>query len=132
MIDANASNWVDRGEPPEPKLARALHHVIGRDHPVESEVLLGLASTILGMVEADASEVQVAAYLGDIQEEHGVERSAGPARRLAAIALWHMAKAALVRDQSIRVLEAVRESSTAEHPRLSDWLKERLMRDEEQ
>lgn len=131
MIDAKASNWVDRGDPPEPKLARALHHVIGRDHPVDQEVLLGHAAIILGMVEADASEVQVAAYLGDVQEELGLERTAARARRLAAIALWHMGKAALVRDRAIRVVAAVRESAATGHPRLSDWLKERLMRDEE-
>lgn len=131
MIDPNASNWVDRGEPAGPKLARALHHAIGRDVEVEDDVLLGHAAIILGMVEADASEVQIAAYLGDIQEEIGVDRSAGRDRRQAAIAMWHIGKAALVRDHTIRVLEKVRELGTAEQPRLSEWLKERLMRDED-
>lgn len=131
MISPDASNWVDRGEPAEPKLARALHHVLGRDRPVDDAVLLGHAATVLGMVEADASEVQVAAYIGDVQTELGLERTAGRARRLAAIALWHMGKAALVRDRSLRLLDAVRDAATTEQPRLSDWLKERLMRDDE-
>lgn len=131
MIHPDASNWVDRGEPAEPKLARALHHAIGRDVEVPDEVLRGHAAIILGMVEADASEVQLAAYLGDVREELGLERSDARARRLAAIALWHIGKAALVRDRSIRVLQRAAERNASEPPRLSDWLKERLMRDEE-
>lgn len=132
MISPGASNWVDRGEPAEPKLARALHHVLGRDQPVDDEVLRGHAAIILGMVEADASEVQVAAYIGDVQAELGLDRTAGRARRLSAIALWHVGKAALVRDRSLRLLDAVRDAATTEQPRLSEWLKERLMRDHDE
>lgn len=67
MISASASNWVDRGEPPEPKIAKTLRHFIGFDAPVTDAVLLEYARTLLGMVAADAAEVYVSSYPGSIE-----------------------------------------------------------------
>lgn len=47
------------------------------------------------MVAADASEVQVASYLGYLEDQLGRPRSPARARRLEAIAIWHIAKSAL-------------------------------------
>lgn len=124
VIHPNAGNWVDRGDPPGPVLARTLQHVLGRGHTLDDEALLRHAGIILDMVDADVSEVQVMGYLGDIQDEIGIPRSPGHERRLAAVSLWHIAKAALVRDRALRLLES---APPPEQPRLSEWLKERIL-----
>lgn len=75
MISETASNWVDRGEPSEPKIAKTLRHFLGFDVPVEEAELLEYAGVLVGMVAADASEVQVASYLGYLEDQHGRPRS---------------------------------------------------------
>jgi hypothetical protein len=131
VIFEKASNWVDRGEPSEPKLAKTLRHFFGFDVPVEDAQLQEYTRTLVSMVAADASEVQVASYLGYLEDQHGRPRSSARHRRLEAIAIWHMAKAALVRDQALRLLRGEAYDATAEHERLSDWLRERILRSRE-
>lgn len=128
MISEKASNWVDRGEPAEPRIAKALRHFLGFDAAVEDATLLEYAGILVGMVAADASEVQVAAYLGHLEDRAGLQRSAARHRRLEAIAVWHVAKAALTRDRALRLLDGDAPDATAEHARLSDWLAERILR----
>lgn len=128
MISENASNWVDRGEPAEPKIAKTLRHFVGFDAPVDDDQLAEYAKVVMSMAAADASEVQVAAYLGHLEEEVGLARSSGRHRRLVAIPVWHMAKAALTRDRAVRLLGGEVPDVTAEQERLSDWLAERIMR----
>jgi hypothetical protein len=129
MISDRASNWVDRGEPAEPKIAKALRHFFGFDVKVEDGTLLEYAAIVVGMVAADASEVQVAAYLGHLEDGLGLERSTARHRRLEAVAVWHVAKAALTRDRALRLLGETPDAA-AEHERLSDWLAERILRAE--
>ena len=82
------------------------------------------------MVEADASEVLIAGYLKYVAREQGIEF---PARaRLASAAVWHIAKAALVRDAAVRLLNSdlVAQRDVVPPP-LSAWLAERLLTPEE-
>jgi hypothetical protein len=117
MISERASNWVDRGEPAEPKIAKSLRHFFGFDVQVDDAALLEYAVTVVGMVAADASEVQVAAYLGYLEDGLGLERSTARHRRLVAVALWHVAKAALTRDRALRLLGGEAPDATAEYER---------------
>lgn len=128
MISEQASNWVDRGEPAEPKITKTLRHFLGFDVAVEQSQLEEYAATLVSMVAADASEVQVASFLGHLEEQHGLERSSARRRRLEAIAIWHIAKAALTRDRAVRMLQGETPDATAEHERLSDWLAAQLLR----
>ncbi len=90
---------------------------------MEDDALREYAAIVVGMVAADASEVHVAAYLGHLEDQLGLERSAARHRRLEAIAVWHVAKAALTRDRALRLLaDGEAPDATAEHERLSDWL----------
>ncbi len=95
---------------------------------MEDATLLEYAGIIVGMVAADASEVQVAAYLGHLEDQSGLQRSTARHRRLEAVAVWHVAKAALTRDRALRLLTGEEPDATAEHARLSDWLAERILR----
>lgn len=90
-------NWVQRDEPLEDKLVRVLAYQFGR--PANDPVLIEWASVIRGMVEADASEVQVAAWLATLATPRG---DRAPEVRLLAVALWHIAKCGLVRDAAER------------------------------
>lgn len=58
------SNWVDRFDTPETALSRVLAHAFGID--TADERLREPVDTILGMVEADATEVHVAGYIRDL------------------------------------------------------------------
>ena len=80
---------------------------------------------LFGMVAADASEVQIAGYLKHLAREFAIPFP--PHARLASVAVWHTAKAALVRDAAARrtTSEGPR-SSPAPLPPLSVWLAERF------
>ena len=88
------------------------------------------ARTIVGMVEADASDVLIAGYLKHLAREHGIEF---PARaHLASVAVWHIAKAALVRDAAVRLLNSdLINQRDRVPPPLSAWLAERLLTPQE-
>ena len=131
LIFEGASNWVDRGEPAEPKITKSLRHFFGFDSPVEDTQLQEYTGTLMGMVAADASEVQVAAYLGYLEDQLGRTRSPAAHRRLEAIAIWHIAKAALTRDRAMRLLRGEVSDTAAEHERLSDWLRQQILPTEE-
>jgi len=131
MINAKASNWVDRGEPPEPTLARILSSYLELDPDAQADQLLTYATTVRGMAEADATEVQVAGYLRTLERQHLAAEHPARHRRAVAIALWHVTKAAEVRSRAIRLLEELAEPrrDPARVP-LSEWLAERLLRDD--
>jgi hypothetical protein len=122
MINAKASNWVDRGEPPEPTLARVLASYLELD-PAANEGRLGeYAGAVRGMAEADATEVNIAGYLRTLESTHLVAEHPARHRRATAIALWHIVKAAEVRDRALRLIaEHATSPSTAPVP-LSTWL----------
>lgn len=71
------------------------------------------ASAIRGMVEADAGEVHVASFLGTFEE--GAVMPA-KARRLLAIALWHIAKCGLVRAAAVRRIAELLPAQPAPEP----------------
>ena len=129
MLHPKASNSVDRGEPAEAHLARVLAHFLDRDPVRDAGWLHTEAVTVLVMVAADSSEIQVARYIGQLEVELGRPLSPGPTRRGIAIALWHIGKAALVRDRALRLLEERGPAATTP-VRLSEWLRGRLLRDE--
>lgn len=61
--------------------------------------------SIRGMVEADSTEVHVAGYLKEVEQAFGMTEEHGRRRRGTAIALWHIAKCAEVRDRACRLIE---------------------------
>lgn len=64
-----------------------------------------------------------------MEDQLGRTRSPAAHRRLVAIAVWHIAKAGLVRDQAMRLLRDGLPHGTSEQVRLSDWLAERILRE---
>jgi hypothetical protein len=91
-------NWVDRLEPPEPEIARVLQRFLALDAERDAGAKAEYAHAIVQMVRANASEGEVANYLAYVQQQRGQPVTPPPMRRYVAIALWHIAKAALVRD----------------------------------
>ena len=112
MISPNASNWVYRGEPPEPTLSRVLSSYLHLDPDTQGQLLAEYVETVKGMAEADATEVHIAGYLNTLEERHGIEDRLARHRRSVAIALWHITKCAEVRDRAVRLLNARRGAAT--------------------
>lgn len=131
IISKKASNWVDRGEPALPTLRRVLAHFFERIAPEDQPWLDAHAKTILGMVAADATEVHVAGFLRTILQEIGSPTRNPDGARPAAIALWHIAKAALVRDFAERVLQGDVPVNRPTPDTFSHWLASRLLTKEE-
>jgi hypothetical protein len=100
MSRGKAGNWVDRGEPLEATLGRVLGHSLRME--LTDDRLAEHVNTIRGLVEADATEVHVSRYLRDIRATLGLPELDPPVRRTLAIALWHIAKAGLIRDRAER------------------------------
>jgi len=119
-ISPKASNWVDRGESAIPTLSRVIGFFFNRPVHEHREWLEPHANTVLGMVAADATEIHIAGYLKSIAIEVGVEFD-GLRARGAAISLWHIGKAALVRDFAERVLQGVPVNAETNEP-LATWL----------
>jgi len=130
MTNPRASNWVDRGLPPDRKLARCLAAYLNVDFRKHEPVLRAHATTMAHMVAADASEVQVTSYLRSVESEFSVTIPEGPLRRTMAIALWHIAKAAQTRDRLLSLAANPPGPPTSEQVPLSTWLAERLLRDD--
>ena len=125
MPSAKASNWVDRGEPLEGTLGRVLGFALGLEGG--DPQLLPHVLTIRGLVEADATEVHVGRHVRSILESMGRPALAPPAQRTLGIALWHIAKAGLVRDLAERRLEELSRQLPAERP-LAERLAEAILR----
>ena len=131
IISKKAGNWVDRGEPPNPTLRRVLAHFFERDIDSDREWLDEIANTIVGMVAADATEIHIAAYLRDIVRQEGSPTREPLGARSTAIALWHIAKAALVRDFAERVLCGEVPVNEPDRDSFSHWVASRLLSPEE-
>ena len=131
IISRRASNWVDRGEPASPTLRRVLAHFFDRHDPADHDWLEQEANTILGMVAADATEVHIAGYLRSVVREQRWPTREPLGARPAAIGLWHIAKAALVRDFAERVLRGEIPVNTPTSDRFSHWVAQRLLSPEE-
>jgi hypothetical protein len=130
MINTKASNWVDRGEPPEPTLTRVLASYLELEPSANEALLREYAGAVRGMAEADATEVNIAGYLRTLESTHLTAEHPARHRRGAAIALWHIVKAAEVRDRALRLVAEHAASPSAAQVPLSTWLAERLMRDD--
>ena len=125
LSNSKAGNWVDRGEPAEPHLQRVLAFYFARHEEGDVPWLAVHASAIRGMVEAGATEVHVAGYLNRCGRELALP--VPPRGRTTAIALWHIAKAAFVRDFAERVLTGEIPRPVATPDSLSHWLAARLL-----
>ena len=127
IISRKAGNWVDRGEPAIPKLASVLAYFFERHAEPDQAWLAEQANTILGMVAADATEVHIAGYLKSVVHEIGGLDREPLGARAAGIALWHIAKVALVRDFAERVLQGDVPVNAPTGEPLSEWLIKRLL-----
>jgi hypothetical protein len=104
LTDPQASNWVDRGQAPEPELSRVLEHYL-RPALLPPARLREHVLAIRGLAEADATEVHVAGYLKRLEGELDLPAEASRPRRAVAIAMWHIVKCAEVRDRARRLIE---------------------------
>jgi len=127
LTSSRASNWVDRGEPPNPTLRRILAHFFERRDPADEAWLEEHAVIILGMVAADATEIHIAGYLRSVVRETGHPKREPLDARSAAISLWHTAKVALVRDAAERVLNETPSATRSDEDSLSHWVASRLL-----
>jgi hypothetical protein len=105
LIDPSASNWVDRGQPAEPELTRVLAYYLGQDPKAPDASLRTHIDAIRGMVEADSTEVHLASYLKQVEQAFCITEEHGRRRRAVAIALWHIAKCAELRERARRLME---------------------------
>jgi hypothetical protein len=131
IIYKKAANWVDRGESPIPTLRRVLARFFGRFDESDEGWLDAHAGTIVGMVAADATEVHVAAYLQSVVSEAGDPTREPVNARGAAVALWHIAKAALVRDFAERVLRGEVPVNQPTPDTFSHWVASKLLSPDE-
>ena len=83
------------------------------------------------MVAADATEVHLVGYLRTLLVYREDLARDSSTYRLTAIALWHVAKAALVRDFAERVFQGEIPPNDATPDRLGHWLASRLLSPEE-
>jgi hypothetical protein len=131
LISSKASNWVDRGEPALPTLARVLAYFFNRQIDDHRRWLEEHANTVLGMVASDATEVHIAGYLRSVATGLADPALEAKPARGAAISLWHIAKAALVRDSAERVLQSDLVVNVPANEPLSSWLAKRLLTPDE-
>lgn len=127
IISKKASNWVDRDESPNPTLRRVLAHFFECFDPAKEEWLEEHALIVLGMVAADATEVHIAGYLRSVVPEVGFPTREPLGARTAGLSLWHVAKAALVRDFAERVLRGEVPVNEPTPDSLSHWVAGRLL-----
>jgi len=131
IISKKASNWVDRGEPANATLRRVLAHFFQRRATSDQPWLEQHANTILGMVAADATEIHIAGYLRSVAAEETISIHEPLEARPTAISLWHIAKAALVRDFAERVLRGEVPVNEPTPDTFSHWIASRLLSREE-
>jgi hypothetical protein len=131
ILSPRSNNWVDRGHPAERTLARLLAHLFDRHAESDAPWLAEHARAVHGMVAAHATEADVASYLRVVARRDGLPADAAPCARMTAAALWHAAKAALVRDLAEQVLRGEIPPNDPTPGPLGRWLAERLLtRDE--
>ena len=125
MNPRKASNWVDRGDALEETLGRVLGHALGveADDPTLQEHLLA----IRGLVESDATEVHVTRYVRPLFPLFLQREADATLSRTLGIALWHIAKAGLVRDRAARRADELIRQLPPE-PRLADQLRDAILR----
>ncbi|HEY4218728.1 MAG TPA: hypothetical protein VGM67_16415 [Gemmatimonadaceae bacterium] len=131
IISKKASNWVDRGEQPHGTLRRVLAHFFESHTPDDQPWLNEHAEIILGMVAADATEIHIAGYLRSVARDTGRPAREPLGARSVAISLWHIAKAALVRDFAERVLRGEVPVNEPTPDSFSHWIATRLLSPEE-
>ena len=135
IISSKASNWVDQGQPPQRVMRRVLSFFLDRHGASDAQWLDEQTNTIVGMVAADASEIEVANYLRSLSRGHDSadahHTDSRDQSRLTAIALWHIAKAALVRDFAERVLQGEVPVNAPTPDTLSHWVASRLLTSDE-
>lgn len=127
IISKKASNWVDRGEPANPTLRRVLAHFFERLDPADEPWLEEHVLIVLGMVAADATEIHIAGYLRSVVRQVGSPAREPLDARSVAVALWHIAKAALVRDFAERVLRGDVPGNEPTPDSFSHWVASRLL-----
>ncbi len=125
MSRKKASNWVDRFEPLEPILSRVLAHAFRMD--AADARLVEPVLTVRGLVEADATEVHVAGYVRSLFASFGLPAPDGSTNRTLGVALWHVAKAGLIRDRGERRAAELMNQLPPE-PRLAESLKAAILR----
>lgn len=124
IISKKASNWVDRGEPAIPRMCQLLGFLFERREAGDGVWREEHANIILGMIAADATDVHIRGYLRSLLVPGTV--MPGDAR-VYAIALWHVGKAALVRDFAERVLRGEIPANVPSEDRFSHWIASRLL-----
>ena len=112
MITPNASNWVFRGEPAEPTLRRIISSYLELDLERDATQLEAMVGALRGMADADATEIQITGYLHTLENQLGITDRLPRHRRTMAIAIWHIAKCAEVRDRALGLLERYRGAAT--------------------
>jgi hypothetical protein len=95
---------LDRGALPDAKVRQVLAHYLGRPDEEDAPWLAEHALAVLGMVDADAPEVDVAAYIRQVARGLGRAPTEVAGARLVAVALWHVVKAARMRDLAERAV----------------------------
>ena len=131
ILSKKASNWVDRGEAPHSTIERVLGRLL-QQNPAHSRVWFReQAEIIVGMVAADATEVHLVGYLRTLFPYDEQQARDSSDFRTTAIALWHIAKAALVRDFAERVLRGDVPPNEPTPDRLGHWLATRILSPDE-
>jgi hypothetical protein len=130
-VPRGAANWVDRGDSDLPHLVEVLRHFFGPERGIGDERLEDAARDIQGLVWGHATERHVSGYLRRLGEELGIDESELPPRRMAATALWSIAKLAIVRDSAMRALGGQAIDPPPQPGPLSEWLATRLLSPEE-
>ncbi|MGV3707226.1 MAG: hypothetical protein ACO1Q7_00160 [Gemmatimonas sp.] len=130
LINPKSNNWIDRGESPIRVMRTTLSHYFEKFDVADGPWLTEQATVVFGMVAADCTDVQVAGYLRGVVRELGLDPHERLGSRMFAVSLWHIAKAAIVRDFAERVLSGVIPKNDPTPEPLGKWLEERLMRDE--
>ncbi len=97
MSRQDVGNWVNRGQPPEPELTRLLAVYLEKDVVTDGATLRPYVTALREMAEAGTSDAQLAGYLKHVEQEVGRPQETGRVRQLAAIALWHIARCAIIR-----------------------------------
>ena len=118
---------MDRGEPPNATLRRVLAHFFERLDPSDEPWLEEHVQIVVGMVAADATEVHIAGYLRSVVRQTGAPDRNPLGARPVAISLWHIAKAALVRDFAERVLRGEVPVNEPTPDSFSHWIASRLL-----